>query len=244
MRVLAIDFETSGLEPSKDRIIEIGCALWDTDRKVVLEAAGFLLRLPIDVKLDPVITKLTGITPGDLEEFGGDLPDSLLRIARSCVKAGVSRLVGHNAKAFDRAFLLAEIGRLAVVPPEVQALAALPWLDTMTDLPVPEEMKARKLVHMAADHGFLNPFPHRALFDALTCLRLLSSYPFDEVVRYADAPVVTLSAWGLPFDRKQEAKDAGFSWDATRKVWFRKVKDFQVAEVRAGLTFPVREEPA
>lgn len=239
MRILGIDLETSGLSPASDFIVEIGAAFWDTERETAIEAGGFLIRLPGGVALDPRITKLTGITPADLEEWGGDLPDTLLRIGAMCQKHGVSYITAHNGRAFDREFLRAAVARLAASRPEIDNLLSLPWLDTQEDLPFPEEMKTRKLSHLAAEHGFLNPFSHRALFDVMTSLRLLSCYPLEEVIRRAQADVVTVIAL-VPFDRRQEAKDAGFFWDAQAKQWTKRVKDFEVGDLDF-LPFKVRE---
>lgn len=227
VRLLAIDLETTGLDPKTDHVIEIGTALWDTDRKAVLYAGGAFIALPPGVVLDPKITALTGITQADLDEWGRPLEDALSTLSEFCTDHGVVHFVGHNAKAFDRLFVEASLPRLT-------------WLDTMTDLPLPENMKARALSHLAAEHGFLNPFPHRALFDALTCLRLLACYPLEEVIRYATAPTVTLIAWNLPFERKDEAKNAGFQWDAAGRRWSKTVKDFQVEALKASLTFTTR----
>lgn len=243
MRLLAIDLETNGLDPRKDRIIEIGAALWDTERKAALQARSHLIHPPAgtdEAFLEERITKLTGITFDDLVEFGEPFPDVARPLGQLCEDAEVRFLVGHNAREFDRSFLLAELGRFGCEGTWAEALAQLPWLDTMTDLPLPEDLKARKLSHLAADHGFLNPFPHRALFDALTSLRLLASYPLEEVIRFAEAPAVTLVAWNLPFERKDEAKNAGFQWDAAGRRWIKTVKDFQVDATRAAVKFETR----
>ncbi len=243
MRVLAIDFETTGLDPRAHRIIEIGAALWDTDRKSVLQVRSALIVPPSGADptaIDPIVEKHTGIRHEDLIEFGETFPDVARALGQLCEDADVRFLVGHNAREFDRSFLLAELGRFGCEGSWAEALARLPWLDTMTDLPLPEDLKTRKLSHLAADHGFLNPFPHRALFDALTSLRLLSSYPLEEVIRYAEAPAVTLVAWNLPFERKDEAKNAGFQWDAAGRRWLKTVKDFQVDALREAVRFETR----
>ncbi len=243
MRLLAIDLETSGLDPRKDRIIEVGAALWDTDRKVALQARSHLIHPPTgsdESFLEERITQLTGIAFEDLVEFGETFPDVARALGQLCEDADVRFLVGHNAREFDRSFLLAELGRFGCQGSWAETVTRLPWLDTMTDLPLPEDLKTRKLSHLAADHGFLNPFPHRALFDALTSLRLLSSYPLEEVIRYAGAPAVTLVAWNLPFERKDEAKNAGFQWDPAARRWFKTVKDFQVDALRGSVRFETR----
>ncbi len=222
-RILAIDLETTGLDAKADLIIEVGAAVWDTDRKAVLATRSTFIS---GVAVKPEITAITGITQADIDEWGQPLDNVLAML--DGLGHGVDYYAGHNARAFDRLFL-------------GDRIVDRPWLDTMTDLPLPEGMKARALSHLAAEHGFLNPFPHRALFDALTSLRLLACYPIEEVVRYALAPTVTLAAYGLPFERKDEAKSAGFQWDAARKVWTKTVKDFQAPALKASLTFTTRQ---
>ena len=95
--VVAIDLETTGADPYKDRIIEVGALIIENG----VPAGEFSELVNPDMPLSPGIIKLTGITPvmlkdardaaSVLEDFLQFLPDDALCIA-------------HNA-AFDRQFL-------------------------------------------------------------------------------------------------------------------------------------------
>ncbi len=95
--VVAIDLETTGPDPYKDRIIEVGALVLEDG----MPAAEFSELVNPDMPLSPGIIKLTGITPNMLkdardpvsvlEDFLQFLPENALCIA-------------HNA-AFDRQFL-------------------------------------------------------------------------------------------------------------------------------------------
>ena len=52
-----------------------------------------------------------------------------------------------------------------------------------------EKIKTRSLPYLAADHGFLNPFPHRALFDVMTMIQIAGMYDINEILKYADSPI-------------------------------------------------------
>ncbi len=100
--VAAIDLETTGADPYKDRIIEVGALILENG----VPAGEFSQLVNPGVALSPGIIKLTGITPDMLkdardpepvlEEFLDFLPEGALCIA-------------HNA-AFDRQFLRAATG--------------------------------------------------------------------------------------------------------------------------------------
>lgn len=111
-----------------------------------------------------------------------------------------------------------------------------PWIDTTEDVPYPLEVKTRKLTHLAAEHGFVNPFPHRAVTDVLTTLRILSFYSTEEVERYAKAESKTLVANferdDPEFEVKKDAvKRNGYRWTgAPEYQWKKSIKDFQVEE--------------
>ena len=226
MKILGVDVETTGLDPTACRVIEVGAVLWDTDRAAPLEIFSSLLRLPIPVPEE--ITAITGITAGMLREHGRE-PDAVFSelMVMAC-KADY--WLAHQAD-FDRAFLMAE-GAAAGVP-----WMHLPWIDTKMDLPFPRDMATRKLTYLATEHGFLNPFPHRAVFDVMTALRLFSQYPLDAVMALQRSPVVKIVAQ-VSFDEKEKAKSAGFHWEPERKSWCLDVKECCVEALSASFGFP------
>ncbi len=95
--IVAIDLETTGIDPYKDHILEVGAAVYQDGR--IIDTFDELVRVP--VSLSPGIIKLTGITPSMLDDarpvdavladFLEFMPDDVVCIA-------------HNAM-FDRGFL-------------------------------------------------------------------------------------------------------------------------------------------
>ena len=87
----------------------------------------------------------------------------------------------------------------------------------------PPAITTRKLTHLAAEHGFLNPFPHRAVSDVLTMLKVLSHYDIAPVLESARQPSFTVKAC-VSYDDREKAKARGYRWDAARKIWTKIVK--------------------
>lgn len=235
MRLLGLDFETTGLDTSKDRITEMGFALWDVPTKRPLATVGVFLYDKSYPKLSSDIIRLTGITDQILEEFGTD-PASNLRVLEGfCAKHKVEYLVAHNGENFDRPLLYSELTRNAV---EAPVLRALPWIDTKTDIPFAVEPDSRRLNHLALDAGFINPFAHRAVFDVLTMLRILSNYPLEGVLEYQRIPFVVLRAV-VGYAQRDLAKKHRFAWQAIGEkqypgYWVKRVKQNQMdAEIAA-----------
>ena len=94
----------------------------------------------------------------------------------------------------------------------------------MLDVEYPSNCSARNLLYLAAYQGFINPFAHRAVFDALTMLRILSCYGIRRVVEVAKSPQVTIKA-NVSYEERQLAKDARFHWDADSKSWLLDIKE-------------------
>ena len=238
MRVVAIDLETSGLDPASCFITEIGWCLFDTDRSAPLMTGGGLTAAPsgefeAHPELSPEIVALTGITDADCEEFGFSPRALLGQVSTLFTDHGAERFVAHNAP-FDRSFL--EPAAAAV---GFTGLVGRPWIDTRTDLPLADEATSGRLQHLLADHGIIQPFRHRALFDALGCCLLLQKYPIAEVIRRADAPSVTLVAL-VSFDEKELAKARRYRWDGATKTWTKTLKDFEVEAEVAAAPFKTR----
>jgi len=227
-RVLGIDVETTGLDCSVDRITEVGAVLYDMEEKKPLYMVNFNCTFKSSPPLTEEIIQLTGITPELLAEFSvEDNRTAFINLRELMLKADA--VAAHNAP-FDRGFIEATFKGLGIDVPQVF------WADTSVDIPYPPAIKTRKLVHLAAEHGFLNPFAHRALFDVLTMLRIMGQYDMETVKLYAESPNVrlvadTLPPWQdmAPEGEKQvdKAKARGYRWDGADKVWAKLVKDFQ-----------------
>lgn len=232
MRVLLLDFETNGLDTSVCRIVEVGAALIDTERAPSpLVTLSSFVRLPAGVELPVKVQALTKIGLGDLKEFGRDLPDVLLDLGRLAAEHDAERVCGHNFRAFDSLVLRAEVARLVAPPREITRLLELPIIDTIEDLDFPEEMTCRKLSCLAGAHGFLPGSSHRALDDAITAGRLLSFYPFHEVLRRADSPSVLLRAC-CGFEDNWKAKELRFGWHPETKTWRKAIKEVDADRIR------------
>jgi DNA polymerase III epsilon subunit-like protein len=224
---LAFDLETTGLDFVKDRPIEVGIVLYSTGQKKCLESQGFLVKSDVPVK--PEITKITGITQAAVDKYGYDSPSSLDVVLGLMRQADA--IIGHNVVKFDRRMLQAWISREGF---EAQWSEKL-WVDTYTDLP---GAAPGTLSHTAADHGFLNLFPHSALTDCLTCLKLFSSYDESKVIERAKSPMVVVHAHQ---DRSQNelAKKARFRWYPERKQWWRWLKEIDLETFAKDLAFDV-----
>ena len=148
MEYVALDLETTGLDPERDRVIEVGAVVFTFDG-----VGATLDRLTDPGRSVPeAVLKLTGITPDDLvgapaaatvmTELAGLLPDR--------------QPVGHGAR-LDVDFLVAA----GLWPPEREILDTLDIARIL--MPV---APSHSLPVLAAELGLAQPRPHRALDDA------------------------------------------------------------------------------
>lgn len=228
MIICGLDFETTGLSPEKDRVIEIGMVLWDTDSHNMIRTCGELVRS--DVKITAEITAINGITEASVEKYG--IPqDEALTIVKDGIY-GADAVCAHNGTNFDKQFYFHWLKRNNWLVSEHFANDL--WIDTCVDLPQP----LGKLIYAAADRGFVNPFPHRAVTDVLTMLRILDGYDVVEVARRARIPNVTVQAL-VSYDNRELARVRGYHWKGETRQWLRTVKEDMVQEELRNAGFKV-----
>ena len=159
MRFTAIDIETTGLSPEKEKIIEIGAVKYEDG--VQKEVFSTLVH-PQIAGLPSRITDLTGITEAMLKDAPGEeeAVGSLLRFLE-----GETILLGHNIP-FDYSFLKVAAGRLGNE-------FSYRGIDTLVlarqcraDLP------SKTLAAMCEAYGITNAHAHRAYEDACAAAEL------------------------------------------------------------------------
>lgn len=220
MLILGLDFETTGMEPEIHSVTEVGAVLWETEIHSPVRAQGYLVNPGEGAVWDPACLNMNGINPRTCEKFGYPSEKGLKQLLMWYNQADV--LCAHNGNHFDKKFLKKWCERHDFEVDEKL------WIDTMLDLPFPPKT-ARRLTYMAAEHGFLNPFPHRALFDVMTMLKILDQYPIDQVIKLAQSPLVLIEAV-VSYEAKDLAKAAGYYWKGEKKQWLKDVKQCHMQE--------------
>lgn len=149
---IVLDFETTGLSPQVDRVIEIGAVKVMsgeiTDRYQTLINPRF--RIP------SVITQITGIT----NQMVATAPDARSAINELKQFVGELPILAHNA-SFDSRFFFAEMQRLGH---HVQNEFFCSLLLARRILP---ELKGHKLQDLCGHYQIHNTEAHRALADVL-----------------------------------------------------------------------------
>lgn len=233
MKILSLDLETTFLNPintSQIRIKEIGAVLYDWNLKRPLKMISEFIYEEDHPPSPQELVDLTGITDDMCKEYGISLSSGLHLLSTLMSRADF--VLAHNGNSFDKPVLEAEYGRCGYMMPQLH------WIDSKTDVPYPSHVKTRKLVHLCAEMGFVNPFAHRALFDALSTLNVVKNFDMEEVIAISKEPTVRLVA-EVSFAEKDKAKVLGYYWDGENKQWFKEVKERYVATEKNLATFNV-----
>ena len=151
---VVFDIETSGLNPKKDKIIEIGAIKYKDNKKI----DEFSYLIDPEIKLNQIITDVTGITDDDLK--GKDKIDVVLPKFLDFIEDYT--IIGHNVK-FDYDFIEANITKLHLKHLKNRIVDTL-LLSRITIY----DSKNHRLKTLKEYLG-LNYNSHRALDDSLTC---------------------------------------------------------------------------
>jgi len=223
MKLLGLDFETNGPEPTTCDITEVAIVLYDTDYGKVPIVSGCYLNSSVET-MDPGAEKVTGISLDRCHNYG--IPREIIKgiLLDFIQKHAPNYLVAHNAHGFDRIILE------RLVPETIGS----DWIDTMEDLPTAtyDRLGTRTLEFMAARSGFLNPFPHAALPDVMTMMKILMDEDVEAVALRSKVPTVTIAA-NVSFQEKDQAKSRGYYWENVRgkkypKKWVKRIKKDEV----------------
>lgn len=226
---IIVDLETTGLDPQADAIMEIG-----------------LLEFGVEGDEPPRVTR----TYGALQDPGRPVAEEVLRITGmtqahltgqqidwDVVRGFFQRasiVIAHNAD-FDRRFL-EKSGKLAGLTPH--------WACSMRHIDWQRHNhKTLSLNYLAADHGFVNPFAHRAIFDCATTFRLITPYLKELIIRSYEREYVIKAVYS-PFESKDVLRLRGYRWDPEERVWGKVIGETALADERKFLAEQVyRGEP-
>lgn len=233
-RITIVDLETTGLDPQKDRVIEVAAAVLDLEHLEVCDSFSFLCQ-----------------ADANAAESANGIPVPLLLDAKPLSRAwkalGALLAIGEVATSFNTPF------DRSWLPPEIDG--ARPWLDSQRDVEWPCGTSG-KLVEVAARHAVPVVKAHRAGADVDILVRLLMRC--DELHRLGRAPhgaralieramapkVTVVTDYGYDPEKNKLAAAAGFFFDGNRypKAWVRRVLAEEVDRVVEGLAFRVRVE--
>jgi DNA polymerase-3 subunit epsilon len=213
-RAVVLDTETTGTDPARDCVIELGMVAFD-----YLPRSGEIVRVTgvydsledPGVPVPPESTAIHGIT--DEMVAGQRIDDG----AVAAFLQGASWVVAHNA-GFDRSF----------IEPRLPVFETLPWLCSYTQIPWAQEgFGGAKLEYLASRQGFFYE-GHRSEVDCRALLEVLrqrlprsGEVAWQHLLRVGAEPSYRISALDAPFDAKDLLKARGYRWDAQRRVWHR-----------------------
>jgi DNA polymerase III subunit epsilon len=201
MLILGIDFETTGLNIPTIGVTEIGMVLWDTTLRAPIKLFGTLVDPAPNSIWEPGVEKINNLSQDVCSRFGMEDEKALKYVLSWYGSADVA--CAHNGNNFDRPLLDVWAAKYGLDSQKSKV-----WIDTKADIDRPFKDSTR-LVYMAADHGFLNPFPHRAMFDVMTMLTILNKYELDPILELAKSPTRVVKAL-VPFEQKDLAKNRGY----------------------------------
>ncbi len=218
---VAVDCETTGLDWSTGRIIELALrrVRYDRDGTITDIDRAYEWREDPGEPLTEEVSRLTGLTDQDLagEEIDTDAAVRLLTSA--------SFVVAHNS-AFDRRWIEARLPNAAGLR-WCCSMAQVDWRGRGFD--------GKALGYLLVQNGFYF-CGHRAANDVDAMIEMLrhrdgaDRTALAEMIENGSKPSWIVRARGAHFDLKEKLRVRGYRWDAAdgRKVWWREVADDQL----------------
>ena len=214
--VAILDTETTGTNPAKDKIIELGIVFVEVCPKT---GQAYRVTRVFNELEDPGMlipeesTHIHHIT--DEMVAGKRIDDAEV----ASLIESVSLVVAHNA-GFDRVF----------VESRFPIFATKPWACSFRQIPWSEEgISSGKLEFLAYNCGF-HYTGHRASTDCHALLEVLQnplptsgSLAMLALLQNARLAEIKISALGSPFESKDALKEHSYRWNPDKKVWAKSV---------------------
>lgn len=249
--ILGIDLEginynllEEGVNLKKDRVIEIGAVLWDCHFNQPIKFLSELVNEPDRLSISEEVEELTGINDNMLDMWGhpkDQIPEVLARLTELVEKADA--IMAHNGAMYDKPMILAMYERFGLSFPNKL------WIDSAQHIEFPQTIPGKSMPILEHAHGFINPFPHRAVTDVLAMFKIASNYSFQRMYQLANSPIVQLIAvldapnWKdhkevEEFNRvKHKVSKARFRWQPDIKKWIKDVPKILVDEGKCDYEF-------
>ncbi|ASY59243.1 MULTISPECIES: 3'-5' exonuclease [Sinorhizobium] len=220
-----IDTETTGLDHSKDEIIEIGAVAFTfNDEGHIGDVTGVYggLRQP-SVPIPPEITRLTGIS--DKMVAGQMIDVGLL----GALVDPADLVIAHNA-GFDRPFCEAFSSMFA----------GKAWACSVKEVDwATRGFEGTKLGYLIGQSGYFHD-GHRAVDDCFALFEVLAGAggvtepsAFAELLETSQRSRVRIFAEHSPFDMKNHLKARGYRWsdgsDGRPKSWWTEINEEELA---------------
>ncbi|MAE59046.1 MAG: hypothetical protein CME69_09210 [Halobacteriovorax sp.] len=242
--ILGIDLEginenlfEKGVNTKVDRVIEIGAVLWETKRSCPIKFYSELIDERDRLRLSEEVIELTGIDEDLLKDYalrGDEIRRALERLSLVMKKADF--LMAHNGLKYDKPMLEAMYKRYDLEMPNKT------WIDTQNDIEYPKKITHKSMSALEHAHGFINPFPHRAVTDVLSMLKIASHYDYNRMATLAQSPKVKIVAELKAPNWKDKAQvekfnaiknkvaRARFTWDPSEKKWYKYIHRIHIDE--------------
>jgi DNA polymerase-3 subunit epsilon len=220
--IVVLDTETTGLDASREKIIELALLRVAVDTATGLPVGDVQVYDGLEDPGKPIpaeVVAITGIQDADVQ--GQALDEARI----SEMMEGVDLVIAHNA-GFDRPFVEARL----------PGFARLAWACSFADI----DWKSRgrnsaKLEGLAAELGLFYD-AHRAEMDCHALLAVLAAplpatpqevtcTGLAHLLRAAHNPGYRLSATNAPYEAKDLLKARGYRWNGDQRVWATRLSD-------------------
>ena len=223
MKIFVTDTETTGLSSKEDNLIEVAGCIFDIETQTILESYQTLL-----YSTENACESINHISPKALQSVEKDQ----IAVAQPIIQDMADMcdfVVAHNAP-FDKAFYEAN-----------DFVFKTPWVCSKSDITYPGKHTSSRLGHLCYDFDIPVLKAHSALHDVYILIELLKKVPnLTEQLNHAHEPKKPYKAL-VGFENKDLAKDKGFSWDKSLKMWIKELRENEVEKIKEEGLFNIVE---